>query len=102
MKLVTDKTFDKEVIQNEKPVLVDFYTTWCGPCKLQTPVLETLSVEMEDVVFTKVNAEDSKVADKYNVRSVPTLIIFKDGKEISRKEAFTTKATLEKWLADSI
>jgi len=102
MKLVTDKTFEKEVLEAENPVLVDFFTTWCGPCKLQAPILEKLSVEMESITFAKLDAEDSKIADKLNVRTVPTLILFVDGKEVSRKEAVVPKAALEKWLAETL
>lgn len=106
MKLVTDKTFEKEVLEWEGPVLVDFFTTWCGPCKLQTPVLEKLSVEMEDAItgcrFVKLDAEGSKVADKLNVRSVPTLALFLDGEEIARKEQFMPKPSLEKWITETL
>jgi len=102
MKLVTDKTFEKDVIKSEAPVLVDFYTTWCGPCKLQAPVLEGLSVEMEEMTFAKLDAESSTVAEKFNVRSVPTLIIFVDGKEVARKEKFMPKPSLETWIAETL
>lgn len=66
-------------------VLVDFYADWCGPCKMVSPIIEELSQEMKDVSFVKVNVDnDSDLAGQYNVSSIPTFIIFKDGQPVSQ------------------
>ena len=80
MEELTQETFQKEVLEHKGVVVVDFYTVWCNPCKQLAPVLEELDKELGSVKFVKVNAEEhSDLAAKYDVRSVPTLLIMKDG-----------------------
>lgn len=80
-------------------VLVDFYADWCGPCKMVSPIVDELSEQMNDIKFRKVNVdEENNLAMRYNVRSIPTLVIFKDGQEVDRMVGFAPKARLQTWL----
>jgi thioredoxin 1 len=83
-----------------KPVLFDFFATWCGPCRMQTPILEELEKNMGDVIeVKKIDVDqDMELAQKYGIRVVPTLIIEKDGKVVQSLEGVTDAATLEKLL----
>ena len=84
-----------------KPVLFDFFATWCGPCKMQTPIIEELAKKMGDAVeIRKIDVDQHMdLAEKYAIRVVPTLVIEKDGKIIQSLEGVTDAATLEKLLA---
>ncbi|WML66657.1 MAG: Thiol-disulfide oxidoreductase ResA [Methanoregula sp. SKADARSKE-2] len=84
-----------------KPVLFDFFATWCGPCRMQTPIIEELEKKMGDRVdFRKVDVDQNmELAEKYGIRVVPTLIIEKDGKVVQSMEGVTDAPTLEKLLA---
>jgi thioredoxin 1 len=80
VKDVTDDTFEREVLQSDKPVVVDFWAPWCGPCRAVTPILEQLSEEQDNVVFAKVNLDESpEYASRYGVLSIPTAILFENG-----------------------
>jgi thioredoxin 1 len=77
---VTDGTFQAEVLENEKAVLVDFWAPWCGPCRVIAPSLEEIAAEREDLRIVKLNVDDNQVtAARYDVMSIPTLILFKNG-----------------------
>jgi thioredoxin 1 len=92
---VTDSTFDQEVLQSTQPVVVDFWAPWCGPCKALAPTFESVAVELDGKVkFVKVNIDDTDIAQQYGVRSIPTLIMFKDGKVVSTKTGALPKAAL--------
>jgi len=83
---VTSDTFTTAVLQADKPVLVDFWAAWCGPCRMVAPILEELAAELADqlsVVKLDVDAEPS-IAAQYQIMSIPTMILFKDGKEVTR------------------
>lgn len=86
VKAVTVKTFEKEVLQSELPVLVDFWAPWCGPCRMIGPVVESLAAENEgEISVVKVNVDENQdLAIKYGVRGIPTLAFFKNGSEVKR------------------
>ncbi len=92
---LTKENFD-EIINGDKPVLVDFWATWCGPCKMLAPTIEELAEELKDeVVVAKLDVDKAQeIAVKYQVMSIPTLILFKDGKEVKRTVSFQPKAKL--------
>ncbi len=88
-----------------KPVVVDFWAAWCGPCKMIGPIIEELAKERQDITWAKldVDSPDSKeIASKYGIMSIPTMIIFKDGKEMDRSVGFKPKAQLEAWASKYI
>ena len=84
--IVTDDTFEKEVLQSDIPVFLDLWAEWCGPCRLITPILEELAVEYKGrVKIAKLNVDENpEVPTKLGVRGIPTLVIFKDGREFDR------------------
>lgn len=93
VKNLTTDNFEKEVLEAEKPAIVDFGADWCMPCKMAEPVLEELSDEYKDkVIIGKIDiGKDQTLAQKYGVMSIPTVIIFKDGKEVNRQVGFPGK-----------
>ncbi|MBR6513719.1 MAG: thioredoxin [Clostridia bacterium] len=85
--------FDSEILGQDGIAVVDFYADWCGPCKMVAPVLEKISEERDDITVGKVNVDfDGELAMKYGVMSIPTIVIFKDGKEINRSVGAKSKA----------
>ena len=95
---VEDSTFQAQVLQNERPVIVDFWAPWCAPCKLMAPVFEELSEEYgEKVVFTKVNTDENyDTATQYGIQSIPTLVIFHNGREVNRLVGYAPKPQLKR------
>ncbi len=93
---VTDGTFQAEVLDSETPVLVDFWAPWCGPCRVVHPILEEIDVEREDLRIVSLNVDDNQqTAAQYEVLSIPTLILFKDGGEAKRVVGAMPKRRLE-------
>ena len=92
---VTDATFDEVVLKSEKPVLVDFWAEWCGPCRMLTPIVEELSQDFKDnVVIAKVDVDaNQEFAAKYGVRNIPTVLIFKGGEVVDKQVGVAPKAT---------
>ena len=100
---VTDESFDKDVLQASKPVLVDFWAEWCGPCKQIAPALEQIASELgEQVTVAKLNIEDSPTTpSRYGVRGIPTMILFKGGQMTSMKVGAMPKQKIVEWLNEA-
>lgn len=89
---ITSENFEKEVLESEKTVLVDFYAEWCGPCKRLSPIVEEVAKEEEEVKFVKMNIDNCEdIAIEYQVMSIPTLVVMKNGKEANRSVGLIDK-----------
>ncbi|MDY5941138.1 MAG: thioredoxin [Eubacteriales bacterium] len=98
--LLNEENFDKEVLHSELPVLVDFFATWCGPCRMLAPIIEELAEEQEGKVkVCKLNVDDaSGIAARYGISSIPTLILFRNGEIAASSLGFKPKAEIEELL----
>ena len=97
---INKTNFQSEVINSEKPVLLDFWASWCGPCQMVGPVIEEIAAERTDVKVCKVNVDEQPdIAGKYNVMSIPTIIIFKNGEPVKVSVGAKPKAELLALLA---
>ena len=92
---VTDATFDEVVLQSDKPVMVDFWAAWCGPCRMVAPIMDQLTSEYEGkAVITKVDVDaNQEFAAKYGVRNIPTVLLFKNGEVVEKQVGVAPKAT---------
>ncbi len=100
---VSDSNFQAEVIESEVPVLVDFWAPWCGPCRAVAPVLEQINGEKDDLRIVKLNIDDNQAtAAKYNVMSIPTMIVFKNGQVAKQIVGALPKARLEQELEPAL
>ena len=100
----TDQNFDQEVLKSDKPVLVDFWEAWCGPCQMMGPIVDELAEEMKDKVkIGKLNVDENReTATNYSVMSIPTLIIFKEGKVVKQLVGLQNKDNLKEELGKII
>jgi thioredoxin 1 len=96
---VTDANFESEVLKSAKPVLVDFWASWCGPCRAVAPVLDQIAEENDNVIIAKLNVdEQQQLAYQFQVSSIPTFILFKDGKMADRMMGAAPKPAFEKFI----
>ena len=101
---VTEENFDVEVLKSEKPILVDFWAEWCGPCKQIGPTLEEISDEMSnEIIVAKHNIDNEpNTPTKYGVRGIPTMLLFKGGELKATKVGATTKSNIVSWIKENI
>ena len=101
---ISDESFEAEVLQSERPVLIDYWAEWCGPCKIIGPVLDEIATEYSDrLKVVKLNIDDNpQTPPKYGIRGIPTLMVFKNGQVEATKVGSVSKAQLTAFLDDSL
>jgi len=103
-KQIKDNEFESEVINSKLPLLIDFWAEWCGPCRMLSPILDQLSEEMEGKVkIVKMNIDENpETPSKFGVRGIPTMLLFKEGKQIATKVGAQPKNALQEWINSSL
>lgn len=92
---VTSENFESEVLNSEKPVLVDFWASWCGPCRMLSPIVDEIAEEVQTIKVGKVNVDEQQdLAGKFGVMSIPTLILFKNGQPVNKSVGAKSKVAL--------
>jgi thioredoxin 1 len=101
---VSDASFQADVLDAKKPVLVDFWAEWCGPCRMIAPALEEIASELKGKVkVAKFNVDENpKISSQLGIRSIPTLMVFKDGKQVAMKTGAGPKSELQRWISASV
>ena len=99
---ITKENFEQEVLKAAKPVMVDFWASWCGPCRMLSPIVDHLADERDDVVVGKINVdEQSELAAQFGVMSIPTVMVFRGGKVVQQSVGAQPKSALEKMLENA-
>ncbi|MFI4846993.1 MAG: thioredoxin [Candidatus Makana argininalis] len=101
---LTDKNFEKKVLNFKKKIVVDFWSEFCGPCKIMEPLLKQIADEFKNkITFSKFNIEENlSIPKKYDIRSIPTILIFNNGKLIATKVGLMSKSILKKFISENI
>lgn len=103
VKEIKTQEFEEEVINGSKPALVDFWASWCGPCKMLSPVVDSVSEQYDGVDFYKVNVdEEPEIAREFGIMSIPTLILFKDGEMLDESVGVVTEADLKAFVEKAL
>jgi thioredoxin 1 len=103
MLTIKKDNFDLLLKNNDKPILVDFWAEWCGPCKALMPIIEELATELTDVDIGKCNVDDEAIlAERFNIQTIPTLLLFKDGELLDKRIGGSSKASLKEWINQKI
>ncbi len=97
--VITKDNFNNEVMNSDKPVLIDFWASWCGPCRMVSPIVDEISEEVPSVKVVKINVDEQpELAQKYDIMSIPTLMVMKDGKIVSKSVGARSKQSLMEML----
>jgi thioredoxin 1 len=102
--VTSNKSWDEDILRSDLPVLVDFWAEWCGPCRMVSPAIEQLAQTMRDKIkVAKLNVdENQEIAIRYGIRSIPSMVLFKDGKEIARTTGAAPKEKYQKFVEESL